>query len=363
MIEFYHKHSCLFKQFNVNVDKAIISNGCFKTNRETIQRSMTPEVENDYTKYPSMKVIKTKNIAIKSLIRKLDIPTLLKCEKDDMEYMSFNLDTFPGFTYKEYFNCKTKRDAASIAHKVAIRRWKNIDEISKSNNKVLKRNYLFPSTYVIGARNKRDHNYDDNDELTSRPVHMPEFHCELNTSPWIDQITNHIKEVARDPIYIGNSFVNFDRLERDMQGSKTILEGDVRRFDSSVYISDIVIAVAICRLYYDLNDKNIDDHFIAIFDTVGIKDYYTWGLPLFDVKDPGSVMFELREARKSCAAGYIRVNAFNAAYGTESCVMFFIVNRPTNEPGFYLERQECEGRRICYTIKSYSVQANPEGGR
>jgi ribulose-bisphosphate carboxylase small chain len=87
-----------------------------------------------------------------------------------------------------------------------------------------------------------------------------------------------------------------------------------------------------------------------------------WGLPLFDVKDPASVMFELREARKSCAAGYIRVNAFNASYGTESCVMSFIVNRPTNEPGFYLERQ-AEGRRISYTIKSYSVQANPEGGR
>jgi ribulose-bisphosphate carboxylase small chain len=73
-----------------------------------------------------------------------------------------------------------------------------------------------------------------------------------------------------------------------------------------------------------------------------------WGLPLFDVKDPASVMFELREARKSCAAGYIRVNAFNASYGTESCVMSFIVNRPTNEPGFYLERQEAEGRRISY---------------
>jgi ribulose-bisphosphate carboxylase small chain len=74
-----------------------------------------------------------------------------------------------------------------------------------------------------------------------------------------------------------------------------------------------------------------------------------WGLPLFDVKDPASVMFELREARKSCAAGYIRVNAFNASYGTESCVMSFIVNRPTNEPG-YLERQ-AEGRRIFTLLK------------
>ena len=88
-----------------------------------------------------------------------------------------------------------------------------------------------------------------------------------------------------------------------------------------------------------------------------------WGLPLFDIKDPASVMFELKEARKSCSAGYIRINAFDASYGTESCVMSFIVNRPANEPGFYLERGEGPGRMIRYTIKSYSVQANPEGGR
>ena len=88
-----------------------------------------------------------------------------------------------------------------------------------------------------------------------------------------------------------------------------------------------------------------------------------WGLPLFDIKDAASVMFELKQARKTFTTGYIRVNGFNAAYGTESCVMSFIVNRPVNEPGFYLDRQEMEGRRVSYTIKSYSVQANPEGGR
>ena len=88
-----------------------------------------------------------------------------------------------------------------------------------------------------------------------------------------------------------------------------------------------------------------------------------WGLPLFDIKDAASVMFELGEARKSCASGYIRMNAFDASYGTESCVMSFIVNRPANEPGFYLERSEGVGRQINYTVKSYSVQANPEGIR
>ena len=88
-----------------------------------------------------------------------------------------------------------------------------------------------------------------------------------------------------------------------------------------------------------------------------------WGLPLFDIKDPASVMFELREARKACASGYIRINAFDASYGVESCVLSFIVNRPANEPGFYLDRQEGVGRFINYTIKSYSVERNPEGSR
>ena len=88
-----------------------------------------------------------------------------------------------------------------------------------------------------------------------------------------------------------------------------------------------------------------------------------WGLPLFDIKDPAAVMFELNEARKACANGYIRMNAFDASYGTESCVMCFIVSRPASEPGFYLDRTEGAGRFITYTIKSYSVQANPEGSR
>jgi ribulose-bisphosphate carboxylase small chain len=88
-----------------------------------------------------------------------------------------------------------------------------------------------------------------------------------------------------------------------------------------------------------------------------------WGLPLFDIKDPGAVMFELNEARKACANGYIRVNAFDASYGRESCVMSYIVNRPSSEPGFYLDRTEGAGRFIHYTVKSYSVQANPEGSR
>ena len=88
-----------------------------------------------------------------------------------------------------------------------------------------------------------------------------------------------------------------------------------------------------------------------------------WGLPLFDIKDEKSVMFELAEARKFCPNGYLRINAFDASYGTESCAMSFIAERPDDEPGFYLERQEGAGRFINYTIKSYVTQGFPEGNR
>ena len=88
-----------------------------------------------------------------------------------------------------------------------------------------------------------------------------------------------------------------------------------------------------------------------------------WGLPLFDIKDSAAVMYELAECRKANTTGYIKMNAFDASIGTESCVSSFIVNRPSYEPGFYLSRQEGEGRKVSYTINSYSTQGKPAGER
>jgi ribulose-bisphosphate carboxylase small chain len=46
----------------------------------------------------------------------------------------------------------------------------------------------------------------------------------------------------------------------------------------------------------------------------------------------------------------------------ESIVMSFIVNRPKNEPGFRLVRQEAQGRTIRYTVHSYATD-RPETER
>jgi len=88
-----------------------------------------------------------------------------------------------------------------------------------------------------------------------------------------------------------------------------------------------------------------------------------WGLPLFDVQDASSVMFELQQCRKANTTGYIKINAFDASRGVESCSMSFIVQRPRVEPGFFTQRTEDSGRRVRYTLASYATLAGPEGQR
>ena len=88
-----------------------------------------------------------------------------------------------------------------------------------------------------------------------------------------------------------------------------------------------------------------------------------WGLPLFDVPDASTIMYELQECRKAHPGIYIKINGFNNARGIESTGISFIVQRPAFEPGFYLVRQEGKGRNILYTIQSYAVQSAAEGAR
>ena len=88
-----------------------------------------------------------------------------------------------------------------------------------------------------------------------------------------------------------------------------------------------------------------------------------WGLPLFDIKDPAAVLFELNMCRKAHPNYYIKLACFDNARGVESCVLAFIVQRPAYEPGFRLVRQEAEGRRLVYTIEAYAPSQKPEGER
>lgn len=86
------------------------------------------------------------------------------------------------------------------------------------------------------------------------------------------------------------------------------------------------------------------------------------GMPMFDLKDPAGILMEINDCRKTFPNHYIRVMAFNATRGGESPAMSFLVNRPKNEPGFGLVRQEVDGRKMQYTIHSYATD-KPESDR
>jgi ribulose-bisphosphate carboxylase small chain len=87
-----------------------------------------------------------------------------------------------------------------------------------------------------------------------------------------------------------------------------------------------------------------------------------WGQPMFDLKDAAGVMAQVQACRRAFPSHYVKVNAFDSTRGWETVRLSFIVNRPAEEPGFALERQEAAGRSVRYTLRSYATQ-RPAGQR
>lgn len=88
-----------------------------------------------------------------------------------------------------------------------------------------------------------------------------------------------------------------------------------------------------------------------------------WGLPMFDIPDAAGIMTELQACRKVYAGThYIRLSAFDATHGWESIRLSFITDRPLHEPGFRLDRQGNDGRRLRYSTRSYATE-QPSGSR
>lgn len=87
-----------------------------------------------------------------------------------------------------------------------------------------------------------------------------------------------------------------------------------------------------------------------------------WGNPMFDLRDAAGVLQEVRACRAATPGQYIRINAFDAERGFETVRLSFIVQRPSAEPGFRLQRTEDKGRTIRYTLHSYATD-KPSGSR
>ena len=87
-----------------------------------------------------------------------------------------------------------------------------------------------------------------------------------------------------------------------------------------------------------------------------------WGLPMFDLRDPAGILLDVQRCRDAYPARYIRVNAYDRTLGRQTTALSFIVQRPADEKGFRLERQEGRDRQIRYTLHPYAAD-RPSGER
>ncbi len=89
-----------------------------------------------------------------------------------------------------------------------------------------------------------------------------------------------------------------------------------------------------------------------------------WKQPEFDLSpDEADVaMRDVQECREACPNHYVKVVCYDSSLGRQTSRLSFVVNRPDEEPGFRLERQDKADRQIRYTIHPYAQQ-EPVGRR
>jgi ribulose-bisphosphate carboxylase small chain len=84
-----------------------------------------------------------------------------------------------------------------------------------------------------------------------------------------------------------------------------------------------------------------------------------WGLPMFDLRDPAAILLEVQRCREAYPTRYIRVNVYDRRLGRQTTALSFIVQRPKDEKGFRLERQEGRDRQVRYTLHPYALDLPP----
>jgi ribulose-bisphosphate carboxylase small chain len=84
-----------------------------------------------------------------------------------------------------------------------------------------------------------------------------------------------------------------------------------------------------------------------------------WGLPMFDMRDPAAILIEVQRCCEANSGRYVRVNAYDRQLGRQTTALSFIVQRPMNETGFRLERQEGPDRQVRYTLHAYATDRPP----
>ena len=88
-----------------------------------------------------------------------------------------------------------------------------------------------------------------------------------------------------------------------------------------------------------------------------------WGLPMFDTKvaDTESILREVRAAREAFPEHYVKLIAYDPTRGRQTTALAIMVNRPTVEKPFKLDRIQGPGRT--HRVRLVQVDAASENGR
>jgi len=90
-----------------------------------------------------------------------------------------------------------------------------------------------------------------------------------------------------------------------------------------------------------------------------------WGLPAFDTKpeEIDNIMREVRAAREAFPESYIKVIAYDPHRGRQTSALSFIVNRPSVERPFKLDRIQGPGRTHSFRFVPDESAAAAGNGR
>ncbi len=74
-------------------------------------------------------------------------------------------------------------------------------------------------------------------------------------------------------------------------------------------------------------------------------------LPMFDERNADAVMAALDRARTELPEKYLKINAYDRSLGRQTTALSFIVQRPTHERGFTLDRVTSNDRVQRYMLR------------
>ena len=84
-----------------------------------------------------------------------------------------------------------------------------------------------------------------------------------------------------------------------------------------------------------------------------------WGMPVFEGADAAALLQEVNACRRAHPGRYVKVNAFDPTSGWETVRLSFLVQRPAEEPGFGVVRQDGPGRSQRYSLRGYAADRPP----